>query len=288
MNTHETLTGLLREMGLNELEATIYIWLLENKRNTGYKIAVEIGKPVANTYKALKSLESKGAVISDNTTSKTIFVAVPANEFLNKLESEFQRQRDQIIREASKLEVNETRTGIYELQSLELAYEKAISMIESAQHQLLIDSFPAPLEVLEPHLRKKSNDELMITLKNYCSRQFENIRQIYAVNSELVLKELKGHWLLIVKDASEAMIALIDHNGRDLLHCIWTRDPYISIVLYNGMLNEMNLSELYGIIFSNRPPEDIVSEIRKSIDSFQINFEYFVKTEKNLFRRNNS
>ncbi len=285
MNEHETLTGLLREMGLSELEAVAYIWLLENKRNTGYKIAVEIGKPVANTYKALKSLEGKGAVISDNTTSKTIFEAIPAKEFLNKIESEYQRQRERILSEVNKLEVNESSTGIYELQSLELTYEKAISMIRSAEHQLVIDSFPVPLEVLEPHLRKKSEEDVMITLKNYCDKRFENIRQVSAINAELVLKELIGHWLIMVKDASESLIAFIDRNGKDLIHSIWVKDPYISLIIYNGALNEFNLTEIYAPIFSKMSPEDKVTSIRKSIESFQINFEYFVRAEKNLFRR---
>ncbi len=285
MNEHETLTGLLRETGLSELEAKAYIWLLENKRNTGYKISAEIGKPVANTYKALKSLEGKGAVISDNSTSKTIFEAVPAQEFLSKIESEFNRQRERIISEVGKLKVTESSTGIYELQSLELTYEKAISMIEGAKHQLLIDCFPIPLEVLEPHLRKKSEEDIMITLKNYCDKRFENVRQINAIYAERILNELHGHWMIMVRDASEALIALIDHNGRDLLHSIWIKDPYISIVLYSGMLNEMNLSEINQCIFSEKAPEDIIADVRRSTDSFQTNLEYFVKIEKNLLRR---
>ncbi len=54
MNKNDDLSTLLRTMELSELEVKIYIWLLQHKRNTGYKIALEIGKPVANTYKALK------------------------------------------------------------------------------------------------------------------------------------------------------------------------------------------------------------------------------------------
>lgn len=89
----EVLLQMLREIGFSELEANIYIWLLENKRSTGYKIAGQIGKPVANTYKALKSLQKKGAVISDETTGTTYFDTIPAEEFLNKLENEFTRKK---------------------------------------------------------------------------------------------------------------------------------------------------------------------------------------------------
>ena len=117
---NNTLLHLLRDLGLNELEANIYIWLLENKRSTGYKIAGQIGKPVANTYKALKSLQNKGAVISDNSSGTIYFDTIPVEEFLNKIENEFKTKREQIVDEVNKLEVQQEPTGIYELQSKEL------------------------------------------------------------------------------------------------------------------------------------------------------------------------
>ena len=89
MKNSNELATLLREMRLSELEANVYIWLLENHRSTGYKIAMQIGKPVANTYKALKSLEKKGAVVSDDSSGTIYFDTIPIEEFLNKLEKEF-------------------------------------------------------------------------------------------------------------------------------------------------------------------------------------------------------
>ncbi len=279
------MTGLLREMGLSELEATIYVWLLQNKRSTGYRISGEIGKPVANTYKALKSLEGKGAVISDNTTSKTVFEAVPAGQYLNKLEREFQRQRDRIVNEVNKLDVNQSIDGIYELQSLDLAYEKAIGMIESAEEQLLIDCFPAPLSVLDEHIRKKGSSETVVILKNYCERQFDNVRQIRALNKAFVLEALEGHWMVLVKDAVESLIALISSDGHELIHSVWIKDPFISLILYNGTLNEANLTELYPYVFGTGDEKERLDGIRSSIVSYHSNFEFFIKAKKNLLGR---
>ena len=57
MSENSQLSNKLRKLGLNDLEVAIYIWLLENNRSTGYKIANQLNKPVANTYKALKNLQ---------------------------------------------------------------------------------------------------------------------------------------------------------------------------------------------------------------------------------------
>ena len=159
----------LRELGLNDLETTIYICLLENNRSTGYRIANQIDKPVANTYKALKSLEKKGAILSDNSANTKYFDTVSVEEFLNKIERDFLNTKGEIIEEAKKLKVRQESGGIFELQSAELAFEKAIGMIKTAETTLLIDCFPAPLVAIKKHLIDKSTEDISIFL-NRCTK----------------------------------------------------------------------------------------------------------------------
>jgi len=180
MENDEALQNLLRNIGMNDLEATIYIWLLKNKRSTGYKIAVQIGKPVANTYKALNSLEKKGAVICDNSSSKAFFDTIPIGEFLNKIEKQFRNQRNKIIKEVNKLELINDSSGIYELKSKELVFEKANSIINTAEHTILIDGFPAPLNKVKEYLEKRNRNDISIYVKSYTEETIKNVLQIKA------------------------------------------------------------------------------------------------------------
>src|SRR5262249_37024015 len=83
-----SLTGL----GFTELEAEVYIALLRASPATGYRVAQSIGRPVANTYKAIESLQHKGAVLVDEGASR-LCRAVPAEELLAQLERTFRRRR---------------------------------------------------------------------------------------------------------------------------------------------------------------------------------------------------
>ena len=74
----------LSELGFTNLEAEIYAFLLQESPVTGYRIAQAIGKPAANTYKAIQTLELKGAVIVDEGSSR-MCRAVSADELLNRL-----------------------------------------------------------------------------------------------------------------------------------------------------------------------------------------------------------
>ena len=78
----------LRELGLTGLEAEAYAWLLTASPATGYGVAKGLGKPTANTYKALESLREKGAVVTDDDETRS-YRAVPPPELLAALERRF-------------------------------------------------------------------------------------------------------------------------------------------------------------------------------------------------------
>src|SRR4028118_1654229 len=78
----------LSELGFTELEAMVYAYLVENSPATPYRVAQEIGKPVANTYKAVKSLSQKGALLIDETKNRQC-QAVPPDELLGKIKQSF-------------------------------------------------------------------------------------------------------------------------------------------------------------------------------------------------------
>jgi len=284
MKKNKKLTDLLAEMGLSNLEATVYIWLLEHKRSTGYNIAMQIGKPVANTYKALKSLERKGAAISDSTSNKLIYDTVPVDQFLNSIQQEFDKKRESIIHEVEKLEVQQEPVGIYELQSGELVYEKALNMIETAEHSLIVDAFPAPLETLKPHILKHNSRGLDIFLKHYADETVTGVRQIPKTDSDIVLDELLGQWLIIIKDANETLIAFFDRSGEEMVHSVWIQDAFITLVNFSGSIIECVLSEILAKVYED--PNATIDSIKKIVQSYQGIFSYFTIAEKNIFRSN--
>lgn len=274
----------MRDVGLSELEATIYIWLLENKRSTGYKIAGQIGKPVANTYKALKSLQNKGAVLSDDSTGTTYFDTIPVEEFLNKIENEFIKKKERIIFEARQLDVKQEKAGIYELQSIDLMYEKAVAIITSAETSLLIDGHPAPLNMLRNCILAKKDDNIPILIKNYDETEFEGIKQLHNPRTEMHLGGLQAQWIVVIKDANEALLAFFDQSGEELKHCIWILDPYISLILFNGTSLEFNLTEIFKEVYSDN--ENKIAKIKKINLSYEPIFKLFVNAEKNIFGGN--
>jgi len=282
----ESLLILLRDLGLSELESAIYIWLLKHKRSTGYKISGQIGKPVANTYKALKSLQTKGAVLSDDSSGTTYFDTIPVEEFLNKIESEFNRKKEKIIQEVEKLDTRQDSTGIYEIKSQELVFEKVNSMIKSTKSQLLIDGFPAPMKIIKGKISKYRPDDISVYVKNYAGEKIENVHQIQASIPDFLYTELNGQWLIVLRDTVESLIAFFNKDGSELIHAVWTQDPFISFVLFNGSAYEFNFTEVCEQIYSDESNK--IDNMKAMIERYKNMYRYMRVEEGRIFRNSSS
>ena len=62
-NRIEMAMGTLQDLGLNRLEAQVYLATLQcSEPMTAYRISQVVGKPAANVYAAVANLESLGAI----------------------------------------------------------------------------------------------------------------------------------------------------------------------------------------------------------------------------------
>src|SRR5690348_9159997 len=137
----------LAELGFTELEGRVYAFLCREAPATGYRIAQAIGKPVANVYKAIDTLERKGAVLIDDGENR-MCRGVPLDELLARIERDFRRSRTRAVQAFAGLEAPADDDRIYQLRSHEQILERARQMLAGARRVVLASLFPAPLESL--------------------------------------------------------------------------------------------------------------------------------------------
>ena len=82
----------LIKLGFTELESKVYLCLLQQSPATGYRVAKEIGSTNASIYKALESLEAKGAILVDDAETR-LCRAVQYDELFDQMERSFQERR---------------------------------------------------------------------------------------------------------------------------------------------------------------------------------------------------
>ncbi|HVB39236.1 MAG TPA: helix-turn-helix domain-containing protein [Vicinamibacterales bacterium] len=235
-------TRALVSLGFSGFEAAVYVRLLaEPEPVTGYKIAQRLGKPVANTYKALESLANKGAVVTDEGASR-LCRAVPAEELLAKLECGFREHRQSAAQSLATIGRPRTDDRVYQLRTSGQVAERCRTMLRGCRRVALIDAFPVPLRVLAPELVAAAARGVRVVLKAYAPTTLHGVTVFVDPEGPEVLTKWPGQWINLVTDGAETMLAFLTGDGRRVHQAVVTSSAYLSCVLHSAVLAEAVLA----------------------------------------------
>jgi sugar-specific transcriptional regulator TrmB len=234
----------LVELGFTALEAEVYVSLQQEPAITGYRIAQKLGKPAPNIYKALESLQAKGAVLVDEAETR-LCRAVPPEELLGHLERRFRQNRDRAARTLSELTQSAGDDRVYRLRSRDQVFERCRSMIRSAREVVLIDVFPKLLLELRSPLEEAAATGVQVAVLTYAPAEVEGARVVESARGQEVLARWPGQWISLAVDGNEQLVAFLDVNGRTVHQAIYTGSLYLSWVYHGALSAEMILVSLH-------------------------------------------
>jgi sugar-specific transcriptional regulator TrmB len=252
---HDGIQALV-SLGLTRLEAEIYTHLLGESPATGYRIASGIGKPAANTYKAIESLAAKGAIIVDEGQSR-LCRAIPPEELLTRLERTFRAHRDLALESLTSLPGSSGDDRVYQIKSSEQVLERCRQMIAGAEQIVLADLFPGALADLAPELESAAGRGLRIAVKAYRSVTLDGVEVSVDPAGERVLARWPGRWLNLVVDGAQYVQAFLSADGTQVHQAIWSGSAYLSWVYHSALGSEFALSALAAMLSRKAGPEQL-------------------------------
>lgn len=233
----------LMDLGLTEMEASIYTFLLGENPATGYRIANVVGKPVANIYKSIQSLEKKGAVIIEED-KKRLCRPVKLKEFMSLLERRFKSQRVAAESELSALQSIAQDDRVYRIRAVEEVLERCRTMLEDAEKLAIIDLFPDLLSELKSDIERCSGRGVTVLIKAYKEERVANAQTIVDVRGSDVLADYPGQWLKMVTDGREHLLAFLASDLRAVHEAVWSSSRFLSLLHLYGMFSEMLLDRI--------------------------------------------
>lgn len=250
----------LTELGFTALEAESYVALLQHPPLTGYRLAQLLGKPAANVYKALESLEHKGLVGVDESEPRT-YVPVPAAELLRREDRRFARLRARAADAFEGLEPRSADDRVYRLRDLRQISERCRSMIESARFAVLLDGDAGLLEDLGPALETAADRGVHVLVKSYRPLELGRVRVVERTRPEEILENVPLASLVLSVDGLEYLLARIRDDGS-VHHALWTRSVVLAYQGYMGLINELTLTELMNRLRG----DTTVAELRRAFE----------------------
>jgi sugar-specific transcriptional regulator TrmB len=249
-------------LGFSDLEAAVYVALLQDGPQTGYGASKLVKKPVANTYKALEALREKAAVMTSGGDPR-IFRAVPPDELERKLNAAFLRRTRRAASTLAGLEKQGLDREVYRIGSLDAAIEKAKSLIGNAQHVVLVDAFPGARAIAEPGIAAARARGVKTLLKCYEPTKSAAVRTLMPPDAKRILQRWPAQWLIIVVDGVAMYMALFNSSLDRLFSCIWSESPYISWVYHFTLASEFTLTSVQ-MLASDHPDMNVEDALRKS------------------------
>lgn len=252
----------LMGLGLTNLEAEIYTFLLENSPATGYGIAKGIARPIANTYKALESLHNKGAIIIDDSKTR-LCRAVPIDEFFDTLQHRIDNMKDRTKLELNKLKSSPNDNRIYQLQTAEQVISRFRRMFLSCKRVVVLDFFPFAVQELHKEIISAAGRGVKITMKIYRPADLPGVKTFIAPDGDSIIKKWPGQWANGVFDGEEYLLAFLSRDGHRVLQAVWSNNQYLSWIYYSEIVHEFMAHELESAFDSVSPIEETKKILKK-------------------------
>lgn len=220
---------ILIPFGFTNLESEIYTFLLRESPATGYRIGQELGKAAANTYKAVRSLQQKGAVLVEDAASRS-YRAVPSDELLARLTRDFEWRRAEAEMRLAEMNTGVEDDRIYSLRSSAQVIERARHMIGSAEAVVLLACTAGIADQVSDALLAAVRKKIRVLVACPEPIGIEGVQAV-AARKAGVLDEIR-----LVSDASESLFGLLRPKNP---HAVWSRSTYLAVCAHRGLAAEM-------------------------------------------------
>jgi len=232
-------TQAIVNLGFTSLEAEVYAFLVQEAGVTGYRVAQAIGKPAANTYKALESLERKGAVLVDEGETR-VFRAVPVDELLAGLKRQFEARHDRAADVLARLAPPPTDDRLYQLRSRAQVLERCRAMLARCRNVAVMDLFPSVIVELWADLEQTAQRGVEVVIKTYEPLKVVGARVLVRPRGHEIVGAIPGSLVSLNVDGQEHLLAMLADDDDRVHQAIWTRSTIIAFMLYNGLVNEVS------------------------------------------------
>lgn len=199
----------LTSLGFTGLEAEVYAFLLQESPATGYRVAQAIGKPVAGTYKAIESLQAKGALVVAADGKNRLCRAVPWRELLDEIEQSFQDTCQQAEQALSRLRGSSDDDRVYEMETRSQVVQRCRQMLESARELVLADLYPSLARPLRDSLESAALRGVEVILKIYQPIDIPGTRQILRKSGSEIYGRMPGDVVSLSVDGREHVLAFL-------------------------------------------------------------------------------
>jgi sugar-specific transcriptional regulator TrmB len=258
----ERVRPLLSNVGFSPLETDVYVALLKEPGASGYRVAQVVGKSVGSIYKALDSLRVKGAVVANDSTRPTTYVALSIHEYMNARRRDLEVLETKIEQELEEVVAAQAQGGVYELNSVGQVYERCRDLLRSAQAVALLNIDARPLEELRAELIAAADRGVKVLVKTRAPVRIPGCG-ILAPGETQAGRVWTGDELGVAVDFREYVQAFLKDDGSGVEEAIWVRQPHLANQVCTLFQNDFALTKVSVMVQAGKDVKAISREMHR-------------------------
>ncbi len=255
----------LLKVGFKEIEADIYIILLKERGISAYKISKILKKTKPQIYKALEIMLQKGMVYSNEASKAVEYYPTEIKTYLDWREKEFLENKVDLEEKVKRISKIEKMSGVFAIENISQMYSRSLEIIRNAKKNIIVMSCQIQRKEIVEELVSASQRGVNVIIETFQpSPQVTGIEVIAQGNSADLFRSQHYNWLEIFVDGEEFIISLMNDRDDQLYKCLWSNDPYLSIITYNANVGELLFAKMGQLLNSNLSKAEIMSDLRQS------------------------
>lgn len=251
----------LESLGLTSLEAEVYEFLVHASPATGYRIAQAIGKSVGMIYKAVESLEAKGAAMSADDGESRVIRAVPVSDFVGRARREVEEACAAAERGLAGEPDEAPDDRLYRLTSREQVMQRATAMFARAERFAVVTATPGPAGELVENMVEAAARGVRVALKAFSPVKAAGVDVRQDPRGERAVQSAPGEWMTLTVDGRDVLVALFEHGTGALHEAYWTQNPLVTWMMYTGLAADFAMADVREALAAGTTVEKIKARI---------------------------
>jgi len=235
----------LREIGLGDYEARVYVALVKRHPATGYELARSSGVPSSKVYEVLARLQEKDVVfVTDGGGRAKRFVPVDPEEFVDRHRARVTRALDGLRAELDAVAVDEPVGYIWNLHGRDTLLERTTHLLTRAERTALISGWDEELGELAPTIAATHQRGVRVAVIDYGDVPLEAAVVYPHPIKDTIHGEKGGRGLTLCVDSRVALLGLVHDEGP--AQGAWSRNRAFVAAAEDYLKHDIYVQKIVG------------------------------------------
>jgi HTH-type transcriptional regulator, sugar sensing transcriptional regulator len=240
-----TLIDRLREIGLGDYEARLYLALVKRHPATGYELARSAGVPSSKVYEVLGRLQEKDLVfVTDGGGRGKRYVPVDPEELIERYRTRLTQALDGLRDDLEAIGVEEPVGYIWNVHGRPALLDRTTQLIARADHTLLLSGWDEELVELASAITAAHQRKVRVAVIDYGTLALEAAAVYTHPIKDTIHGEKGGRGLTLCADSRVALMGLVQDDGG--AHGAWSRNRAFVAAAEDYLKHDIYVQKIVG------------------------------------------